>query len=84
MQEDRSNDLRCLARRNNVLQLPSYKRIQGNVYVIQCRLISSNDWPKFNYLNINLPDALNEIISEFEVEFRKSAENKHKELTWIN
>lgn len=28
----------------------------------RCRLISANDWPKFNYANINMPQQLSEII----------------------
>lgn len=50
----------------------------------QCRLLSSNEWPRFTYENITLPDAMQEVISEFEAEYKRSAENNYKELKWIN
>ena len=39
-------------------------------------MLSANDWPKFKYYNIQLPDKMAEILASFEEEFKMSPENE--------
>ena len=57
---------------------------QSSSLNFKCRLLSANDWPKFTYSNILLPDRMTEMIQAFENELKQSPEHASKELKWIN
>lgn len=41
-------------------------------------MLSANEWPKFKYKNIELPEAMTSIVTAFEEDFNKSPENASK------
>ena len=51
--------------------------------MIQCRLLSLKDWPKFDHQPIVLPEAMADMLRGFEEEFRLEPDN-NKELVWVN
>ena len=41
-------------------------------------MLSANEWPKFKFRNIELPEAMTSILAAFEENFNKSPENASK------
>ena len=56
---------------------------KGKDCLIQCRLLSLKDWPKFDHQPIVLPEAMADMLRGFEEEFRLEPDN-NKELVWVN